>query len=215
MTREATCFSCRHVLRVAPDAQGRWLTCPRCLASVGNPYVLLAAAPPSSTAPLPLPEPPLSPEVSICPWCQRPTEPNWRACPLCEKPLHDVRPRSVQASLDDEVRRDNRGVNVIAIVLGGLLVVGAVLFVVVGGPMAIQSSNGGEAVVFVGVLAMGAFVAGLIALAVGARNQAVTAVSGVMGGLAIGAGAVLLVVLVLCLSICAGITNFMHTCGLK
>ena len=41
MTREATCIWCNHVLHVSPDARDRWLTCPRCLAVVANPYYAL------------------------------------------------------------------------------------------------------------------------------------------------------------------------------
>jgi hypothetical protein len=86
--------------------------------------------------------------------------------------------------------------------------VGAVLFVVVGGPMAVQSSKDGRAaVVWIGILAMGAFVGGLSALAGGARNRTVTAVSSVVGGLVVGAGGVMLVALLLCMSIAAAFAS--------
>lgn len=43
MPRETTCPSCGTVLDVSDTLTKRWLTCPRCLSSVGNPNVLLSA----------------------------------------------------------------------------------------------------------------------------------------------------------------------------
>lgn len=209
MSREATCVRCQHVLHVSPDAQSLWLTCPRCLASVGNPNRVLPAEPPT-TAVTSAPAPWAIPQGLSCPWCDYKVEATWRVCPHCGRTLAREGPKSSRASLDAEVRRDSRGVNVVALVLGVLLMVGAVLFVAVGGPMAVQSSKDGAAVVGVGILALGAFVGGLIAMAVGARNRAVTVVSGVVGGVVLGVGAVLLVVLLLCMSIVAAFANI---CG--
>jgi hypothetical protein len=223
MSREATCFSCRQVLHVSADAQGRWLTCPRCLASVGNPNVLLPTEPPPTGAPPPAPAsvevqtqlPETTTGATTCPSCGREVDPVWRACPYCESSLREARPKLSYGSLDAEVGRDSRGTNFVAIALGALLILGVVLFVVIGGPMMVQSGTNVGQVILVGLLALGAFVAGVIALAVGARHQAVTAVSGVLGGLVVGVGVVLLVVLVACMTIAAAITNFMHTCGCK
>jgi len=52
--RETTCPSCGNVLSVPESVTKRWLTCPRCLASVGNPHVLL---PPEGITPAPPPRP--------------------------------------------------------------------------------------------------------------------------------------------------------------
>ena len=54
MPRETTCPSCGNVLSVPESVTKRWLTCPRCLASVGNPHVLL---PPEGITPAPPPRP--------------------------------------------------------------------------------------------------------------------------------------------------------------
>jgi len=173
---------------------------------VGNPNRVLPAEPQATAVTLAA-APSAIPEGLSCPWCDYKVEATWHVCPHCGRTLASSRSKAVVSSTDDEVRRDSRGVNVIALVLGGLLMVGAVLFLVVGGPMAVQSSKDGGAVVWIGILAMGAFVGGLIAMAVGARNHAVTAASSVVGGLVLGAGGVLLVVLLLCMSIAAAFAN--------
>jgi hypothetical protein len=54
--RETTCPSCGNVLSVPESVTKRWLTCPRCLASVGNPHVLL---PPEGVTPAPPPPRPV------------------------------------------------------------------------------------------------------------------------------------------------------------
>jgi hypothetical protein len=223
MSREATCFSCRRVLHVSADAQGRWLTCPRCLASVGNPNVLLTAEPPPVGAPPPAPAsvevqtqlPESITRATTCPSCSREVDPVWRACPYCQSSLRAARPEQTHASLDAEVARDSRGTNFVAITLGALLLLGVILFVAIGGPMMVQSGTDPGQVLLVGLLAIGAFVGGVIALAVGARPRAVNPVFGVVGGLVVGVGVALLVVFVAFLTIAAAVTNIMQTCKCK
>ena len=66
MPLETTCPRCKHVLRVPAGVAGRWLTCPRCLSSVGNPNELVAD--PSGR-----PAPPSAEELrqTVCPECGR------------------------------------------------------------------------------------------------------------------------------------------------
>ncbi len=215
MAREATCFQCRHVLRVSPDARGRWLTCPRCLASVGNPYVLLSTEPPPAPAQSPPAAPPESPPDRMrCPWCEEIVQPSWRVCPYCERPILRPPPRG-RDDVDDEARTDRRAGNVVLVVLGALLIGGAVLFAVLGVPAMAQSAVEPGAVCVVGRVAIGALVGGVVFLALGARSRAVTVISSTLGGVAVGAGVVLLVVLVACMTIVAAFANFLHTCQCK
>ncbi len=222
MNRETSCFRCRHTLSVSPDAQNLWLTCPRCLASVGNPNIVLPTEPPPSgtpSAPTSVEVQPSPPEsitgATTCRSCGREVDPVWRACPYCERPLRSARPEQVRASLDAEVGRDSRGTNFVALALGAILLLGVVLFVVIGGPMMVQSGTEPGQVLLVGVMAIGAFIGGVIALAIGARAQAVSTASSVVGGLVVGVGLALLIVFVALLTIAAAVTNIMQTCKCK
>ena len=213
MAREATCFSCRHVLLVSPDAQGRWLTCPRCLASVGNPFVLLPAQPPAAPTSPPVTneaQPPPT-ESGVCPWCDQRVQPTWRVCPHCERPLRAVSRRAGAHSTDDEVRQDSRvGFSLVG-VLVGLLVVGLSVFFSMGGGNLAAASPEGTSVLVIGIGVLVAIAIGLIVIVSTTKDPAVTAVSGVVGGLALGGGAVLLVVALSCLAVMAMITNIL-TC---
>jgi hypothetical protein len=64
----------------------------------------------------------------------------------------------------------------------------------------------------IGVLVLGSIVAGVLAITYGSKNRTATTVSGIVGGLAFGAGAVLLVVLLFCLAALAAFQNFLETC---
>jgi hypothetical protein len=55
---ELTCPRCGNTLRVADSVEGKWLTCPRCLASVRNPNADRVATAPSGGQVQPLPRPP-------------------------------------------------------------------------------------------------------------------------------------------------------------
>jgi hypothetical protein len=85
-------------------------------------------------------------------------------------------------------------------VLGGVLACGAILFVTAGGPVLVAPRDG-NAVWWLGLTAIGAFVAGVIALAIGARQGAVRFLLGLAGGVAV----VVLLVLVMCMAIAANI----------
>jgi hypothetical protein len=176
VSHETTCPSCRRVLRVSENVHTRWLTCPRCLAAMGE-----RTAPPT-----PPPEPPEDHSAHASNIRRRPAPP----------PLPDV-----------DVRRDLRGVNVAALVLGGLLLMGVVLFFGLGGFSAVVASDDANAVLLCGVLILGAVVAGLVALAYGARNRIATVLSSVVGGLVVGAGGILLVIVLFCMSIAAAFNN--------
>src|SRR4051812_1300296 len=130
---EVTCPRCNHVLRIPAGARDRWLTCPRCLASVGNPNVLVTAAPPAPPVDRPLPPPEEGAGERDCPGCGRAVSRSWRLCPFCEEPLRGAAPPPRGGSLDDEVRGDSRVVGIGLIALGLLGACGIVLFLCGGG----------------------------------------------------------------------------------
>jgi hypothetical protein len=198
MTHETTCPSCRRVLHVANNVRVRWLTCPRCLAAVAE-----RERPPAPTPP-PIPDSP----SSRCPGCDRTVEPGWRICPHCEEDLRPARGRDRSLPPPDvDVRRDQGGANVVVVVLGGLILLGVFLFLAFGGWGLVMTSNDGGTVLVCGLLVLGAIVAGLVVLAYGARNRAVTVASGVVGGVVVGAGGVLLLLLLFCMSVLATCNN--------
>jgi hypothetical protein len=208
MPRQVTCPSCQNRLVVFPDDLERWLTCPRCLTSVGNPNVLLTTEPVSPASELE------APRQRLCPSCDRPVESGWRACPFCEEPLRRARPaRRPGSDVDIDVRRDSNGGIIVAAVLGGLLLLGVVMFFAMDGPKLVGSSKDGPTVLAVGVVILGLVVGGCVAIAIGVKKKEATLVSGILGGAAVGTGIVLLFVLLACLSIVAAIDNFFQTCS--
>src|SRR5262249_50688461 len=142
--------------------------------------------------------PPPVPDIPSprCPECDRAVEPGWRVCPHCEEDLRPARRRNrFLPAPDIDVRRDQGGANVVVIVLGGLILLGVFLFLALGGWGLVMSSGNGGTVLTCGLLVLGAVVAGLVVLAIGARNRAVTIASSVVGGVVVGAGGVLLLLL--------------------
>jgi zinc-ribbon domain len=201
MNREATCLRCKHVLRVSPDVQAKWLTCPRCLASVGNPNVLLPAEPPPSpvtTEPAPRES---SPEELSCPRCGRPVGPDWRVCPACETPLRRSQSLGPVAPVDDEVRRDSNGAAVVGGILAGFLALGLILFFAMGGMQIVSNVPDALPVLVLGVVALVVVAVGVVVLVGSSRSRTVTVAGGLMGGLVVGGGIVLLIVLLFCMAI--------------
>jgi hypothetical protein len=211
MSISTTCTRCNQVLRVPADAAGLWITCPRCLASVGNPNVLETS---SATAVTdhPGPVPPVE-EVLACSGCGRPIDRRWRVCPHCAEPL-TVRPTARRNEwIDGEVRGDTNRGGVLAKALGGLLLLGVVIFLLAGGPGLLRASPDAGLSLTIGICVLAATVAGVVALLSGRKNPAAGAVSGLLSGIAVGAGAVLLAVLVFCLTVIASINQFFETCS--
>jgi hypothetical protein len=90
------------------------------------------------------------------------------------------------------VRRDVGTVQIVAMVLGALLIVGAVAFFLCGG-MELVGSDFDSAITACVVL-VGIVLAGLAAIAIGSRNKIVYGITGALGGLLVGAAAVLLII---------------------
>jgi hypothetical protein len=195
MTHEITCPTCKHTLRVAAGAPGRWLTCPRCLASVGNPHVLQA---PDAPARLPsAPPPEQAAAEDRCPGCGRVVAPRWRTCPFCAEPLGRAAAPRRPAAVDEEVRGDSKGVGLGLVLLGLLGGAGMVLFLCGGGLGDLRWVGAKQAVGItfaVGILCLGLVVAGMTVSATGrqAAGRIVT--------VALGAAATVLLVLVLVLT---------------
>lgn len=174
MPRETTCPSCGNVLSVPESVTKRWLTCPRCLASVGNPNVLL---PPEGVTPAPEP---------ICPGCGRRVEPGWRVCPSCEAPLGRTPAARRTADADDEAVGDTKGVGLILVVLGLVGSVG-VIFFLCGGPDKLTDARHAAAIAFfVAFVLLALVVAGMSISATGRR------VAGRVLSMALGATAIVL-----------------------
>ena len=156
MTREITCPRCATTLRVAPEVKDRSLSCPRCLASVPNPYSEgITAAPPAPQA--------AGPERSRCPHCDEPVEPRWRRCPNCEAPLRQGAGRR-RRPVDVEVKRDNAGAVAFTAVVALLVVVGLVLFFASGAADGISRDRDFYQLSSMVVLVLGAMNAGSLLL---------------------------------------------------
>jgi hypothetical protein len=182
--RETTCPSCGNVLSVPDTVTKRWLTCPRCLASVGNPNVLLPpeGVTPAPTAPAPAPP---APGEAVCPGCARPVEPGWRICPNCEAPLGRPPAWERTADADDEAVGDTKSVGLILVVLGLLGAVG-VIFFLCSGPNWADAKHAAAISFFVTFVLLGVVVAGMSISAAGRR------VAGRVLSIALGATAIVL-----------------------
>jgi hypothetical protein len=178
----------------------RWLTCPRCLASVGNPYVLLQPEPPAPPRP--------EPAERVCAECDRPVERGWRTCPFCAAPLRRGSRRVGASQMDVDVRRDSRGGQIGAAILTVLVLIGVAIFFAMGGPRLVSTSPDAASALGVGVLVLGVIVAGCIALMVNTSSTAAKTVAGILGGVVLGAGVVLLTLFLFCLGV-------MSTCKCK
>jgi hypothetical protein len=80
---------------------------------------------------------------------------------------------------------------------------GLILFLAFGGPGLVRASGGGGTILFVGGTAILAVVAGMIAIGYKSPSPTAKAVSGIIGGIVIGAGTVVMVVLLACMAFLA------------
>lgn len=110
MSQTVTCAGCKTVLRVPGGCTDRWLSCPRCLATVENP-----AARAGSSEPAP------STAAASCPDCGKTLEPTWRFCPYCKSSASSARqPSKSSRPADADVRMDTGLIGVGLVVLGML-----------------------------------------------------------------------------------------------
>jgi hypothetical protein len=200
MAQEIECARCGTTLRVAPDETDRWLTCPRCLASVANPN--------RAEAVTDRPAPVLEAVDDGCPECGSPVQPGWRRCPHCESPLYRPPIRRVR-SLDHEVKRDSSTALVVTAVMGGLLLTGVIMFFATGAAalMAGAPDELKGILVLVGAIML-AVVAGVIALVWTNRNPTTSILGGVLGTLSLTLGGILigmLLVIIAIIATCASI----------
>src|SRR5579871_3515379 len=125
MSLTATCDACQRHLWV-DDVNEQWLTCPRCLHALRNPWHGRIAAEPV---------PPSAPEkaASACVLCGEELKAHWRVCPQCNTPVRRPSRRSAETGVDRAVSRDGKGSLIGLCVLGGLLLLGVILFLASGG----------------------------------------------------------------------------------
>jgi hypothetical protein len=183
MPHELTCQSCGNPLRIPRGLPGRWLTCPRCLASLGNPDVL--DDPQARREPGREPREAPADQPRPCPACGRPVEREWRSCPFCEEPLRARPERRRQRSIEDQIKRDSG----VGLLVGGLLLlllgVGAVCFFGFGGfEMVLKSPSGVSVLLFLAALA-GLVGGGGAALMVPGQRPGQRAMVGFLSGLGI------------------------------
>lgn len=186
MPRETACPSCGNVLSVPDTVTKRWLTCPRCLASVGNPNVML---PPEGITPSPAPPAPAAPAPGepACPACGRAVERGWRVCPNCEAALGRPPASGRTADADDEAVGDTKSVGLILVVLGLLGAVGVIFFLCGGGADKLTDAKHAAAIAFfVTFVLLGVVVAGMSISAAGRQ------VAGRVLSIALGATAIVL-----------------------
>ncbi len=184
MPRETTCPSCGNVLSVPDTVTKRWLTCPRCLASVGNPTVLLPA---EGVTPTPAPPAPAAPAPGegVCPACGGRVEPGWRVCPHCEAPLGRT-PVSVRtADADDEAVGDTKSVGLILVVLGLLGAVGVIFFLCGGGANRMTDAKRTAAIAFFVTFVLLALVVAGMSISAAGRQVAGRVLSIALGATAI------------------------------
>jgi hypothetical protein len=206
VARTVACPRCSSQLRVAADA-GRWLTCPRCLASVGNPDVFhLPTEPPAEPALRTEPEP--REATDTCPGCGRDVSPLWRHCPFCSAALGGRRelPR-MRPAPDDDVRPDSKGTAVGLAILGSLGFVGVFLLLWVGSAPATYADLSWVLYLAVGVVVLVAGGCGVLVY-LGRGGPASSAPLGV------GAATITIVTTgVLLLLVLSACVTFVFTCG--
>jgi hypothetical protein len=213
MPREVVCSSCKQRLRVPADAAEKWLTCPRCLASVGNPNVLVTAEAPAAPAALPagpadiFPGPAeQQPASRTCPNCSRLVERDWRFCPYCEEDLQRPRAAGKASSLDRDIKRDTQvGCGMIG-VLGAMLGVGIIVFVLSDGPRVLAGRPDALGGFLVWTVIVGLLVVGCVVGAFRTHSKAGSVAFGIFGGLAFMAGLFVMVVTLACMGITIGFT---------
>jgi hypothetical protein len=208
MPSELSCPRCRCRLRCSEEVEARWLTCPRCLASVPNPerrdgvYAVEPAAPT-----IPLAE--VEPVRQTCPECGRVAEFAWQVCPYCE---HRLRPgprrRGSHLPPDVDATRDGDRVRIGLIALGALMVFAVILFFLAGGGETLRRARTPADVVVVGLVLLAAFVGGLLTMGAGSGNPQARWLMRVLGCLSGAAGLV-------CLTLLAALVALLSVCQIK
>src|SRR5262245_4343867 len=144
MSYRVTCVRCKQEVRIPRELRDRWLTCPRCLASIPNPALsdVAAGRAPAPAAPDTPPPAVLQPRERSCPDCGRPVESSWRYCPHCDAPLEEGAFLGPKDTLEGDVRRDTSAVG-IGLGLLGLLGGGGMIFYYCGGGLSCGRARGG------------------------------------------------------------------------
>jgi amino acid transporter len=160
------------------------------------------------------------PQTVTCRRCQRElhitrdsTSP-WLTCPYClarvvnpqslvrrDLPTSSLHREYERDSVDVEVSRDSHGGLIAGILLGVFLLIGGILFISSGGIKMVTASKEGPAVFGIGILVLGSILAGTVFVVSTSKNRVVTAVTGVFGGLLLGAGVIVLLIILFCLGI--------------
>jgi hypothetical protein len=122
---------------------------------------------------------------------------------MCEEPLRRLRRHPAMPQIEGDVHRDIGAAQIVMMVVGGLLILGAVGFFAFGGmDLVVSSFDSAIAAVVILVLVI---LAGLTAIAIGSRNKIVYAVTSGIGGMLVGAAAVVIMLLLLLAALCSGI----------
>jgi hypothetical protein len=108
------------------------------------------------------------------------------------------------------VSRDAAGAGYGIVLLVFLVLLGVILFFSFGGLRLVAAGKEMPILLVVGLVGFGAILAGLFSITAGKKQGAGGRASGILGGVAIGAGVVLLVVTFSCLAVVA---VFLETCG--
>jgi hypothetical protein len=206
MPSELACHRCNRRLRVTPDAESRWLTCPRCLASVRNPHFSGQANPVLDAAPIAIRE--VEVTGKVCPTCGHDVKSDWHFCPYCEQSL---RPRSLDVRRgtlsDDDAAFDRRGANVGLVLVGLLLIIGVVAFLGTGGLWRMLNLRDPRSFIGAGMVLLVAVIGGLLAIGAGLRDESARGWSQMFGCFMTGAGMTCILIFASCiglLSVCAG-----------
>jgi hypothetical protein len=209
---KVTCPVCHSTLRIPEGVAGRWVSCPRCLASILNPEPSPAGA-----------FRPEEPSRTTCPWCGERVEAAWRVCPYCEESLQPggqasgvvileqeqrspspvsrrTRARRPGVPVDREVQQDTKGVLIGLGVMTAMILLGILIFAGLGGGDLVGASKEGPFILGMGILFLGAIGVCVFALVAKTPSSGGKVLSGLLGGLAVGATVALSVTL---LAICA------------
>ncbi|MBL8798567.1 MAG: zinc ribbon domain-containing protein [Planctomycetia bacterium] len=193
MSQTVSCAGCQTVLRVPGNCTDRWLTCPRCLATVENP---VAAAPP------------VVPAGDHCPGCGKALEPTWRFCPYCNSSTAPTR-STPRRPADADVRLDT-GLIGVGLVILGLLGAAAIFFGTFTSVQGPKSSRKATDIAEIGMVGLGAELVLLLAVVIGIVLTSTSRNLGFKIGGAI-AGTLTIVALVMVL-LCSGFILLFATC---
>ena len=189
------CPKCNATLKVPEEVRDRWITCPRCLASVMNPD--------RGVTEEPVIEPPeprrLSEDDSpTCRECGEEVEARWRYCPYCLASLRGgSRYRSIKRA--DADAKDDLGWIGFCMVAAGLLG----LFSLIALPVLGTVSISGEAVIVIGGGILILVLAGM-GIGIASRDEGARTGVSIMGGITVGIVLACLIPIAFCMGLVNG-----------